>query len=265
MNNPAKVGVVLCLGFTGAGVAWADDAQFTPQDDAIDTGSTKLAHPDLYIEDPYAPHDTTGNEARLGTVVGFVYAGTPTDVIAIGASAAYGYRFGRFTIESEFDAYSLQSHGTIQTPLGPADGDIGVGHGERLSAMARLDLIRLDSHSVGQNSMMAIYLEGGAGVEWNSWSRPGSNEVPRLVPDDTKRAIGQFGAGISLDHRLQEPIGFPHRIAWLLGIRMAVSPHEPMTGTTCRGVSCESVTMDDAPNSLVDRSLLFQSSLQFTF
>ena len=129
----------------------------------------------------------------------------------------------------------------------------------------RLDVIRLDSHTVGQNSMMAIYVEGGAGVEWNSWSKPGSNEVSRVVPDDTKRAIGLFGAGISLDHRLQEPIGFPHRIAWLLGIRMAVSPHEAMTGTACRGVSCSEVVMDNSPDSYVDRSLLFQSSLQFTF
>ncbi|MFT3695175.1 MAG: hypothetical protein QM831_18705 [Kofleriaceae bacterium] len=258
---------MLCLGFTGSGVAWADDAQFTPQDDHYDTGSTKLAHPDLYIEDPYAPHDTSGNEARLGTVAGFVYAGTPYDVVAIGAAAAYGHRFGRFTIESEFDAYALESHGTIQTPLGPADGNIGVGHGERLSAMMRLDVIRLDSHSVGQNSMLAVYVEGGAGVEWDSWNKLGANEIARIIPDDSKRTLGLFGAGISLDHRLQEPIGFPHRIAWLLGIRMAVSPHQAMTGTSCRstGSSCAEVVMDDSPDSYVDRSLLFQSSLQFTF
>ncbi|HEY0253135.1 MAG TPA: hypothetical protein VGC41_16490 [Kofleriaceae bacterium] len=263
MSNFSKFGLVLWLGFTGGGVAWAEDAQFTPQDSQ--PAEAKLAHPDLYIEDPYAPHDTTGNEARLGTVVGFVY-GTPLDVIAIGASAAYGYRFGRFTLESEFDAYSLQSHGTIHTSLGPADGDFSVGHGERLSAMMRFDVVRLDSHTVGQNSMLALYVEGGAGVEWNSWSKPETNQPVRIVPDDTKRTVGQVGFGLSLDHRLQEPIGFPHRIAWLLGLRMAMSPHEPMVGSTCRGVTCAAtITMDSEPNSIVDRSLLFQSSLQFTF
>lgn len=257
---------VVCLGFTGGHVAWADDAQFTPQDDQPrDTGVAQLAHPDLYIEDPYAPHDTTGSEARLGTLVGFVYAGTPQDVVALGLSAAAGYRFGRLTLESELDAYELRTRGEIMTPLGLGEGDINIGHGERLSAMARFDVVRLGSHVVGQNSLLALYVEVGGGVEWNSWSQPNTNEAARVVPDDTKRTIGQFGFGIALDHRLQEPIGFPHRIAWLLGWRMAVSPHAPMTGTECRGTSCAVVTMEDDSSSYVDRSTLFQSSLAFTF
>ena len=268
MSKSSIFGVVVCLGFTGGHVAWADDAQFTPQNDAAQTPDATLSHPDLYVEDPYAPHETSGNEARLGTIVGYVYAATPQTVVALGASMAAGHRFGRFTLESELDAYQLRTQGQVYTPLGLSQGDFGVGHGERLSAMMRFDVVRLDSHVVGQNSMLALYVEAGAGVEWNSWSKADPNQPLRVVPDDTKRTVGQVGFGLALDHRLQEPIGFPHRIAWLLGWRMAMSPHEAMTGTECRssGVSCEVVTMDSGTStSYVDRSMLFQSSLAFTF
>ncbi len=261
--------VVVCLGFTGGHVAWAGDAQFTPQDDAPQSAGRRPGEggpprPDLYVEDPYAPHHTTGSEARLGTVVGFLY-GQPATVLALGLSVAGGYRFGRLTVESEFSAFQLQTHGTIMTPLGPADGDIGIGHGERLAALARFDVIRVGPRVVGPNSLLSLYVEGGAATAWNSYSRPASNEASRVVPDDTKRVEGQVGFGIALDHRLQEPIGFPHRIAWFLGWRVALSPHEAMTATVCRGVSCRPYTMEDTSSSYVDRSMLFQSSLAFTF
>jgi hypothetical protein len=134
-----------------------------------------------------------------------------------------------------------------------------------LGALARVDVVRLGPHVVGPNSMLSLYVEGGAAVAWNHWSRPQANEASRIVPDDTKRVEGELGFGIALDHRLQEPIGFPHRIAWFLGWRVSLSPHEPMTATVCRGVSCRPVSMPDDSTSYVDRSLLFQSSLMFTF
>jgi hypothetical protein len=240
---------LVCLGFTGAHVAWAEPALPNKAD--------------YYVEDPYAPHNTSGSEARLGTVVGFLY-GQPQDVLAIGLTAAGGYRFGRLTLESELSYFNLQTRGTVMTPLGPGDGDIHLGSGERLGALARLDVIRLGPHVVGPNSLLSIYIEGGAATAWNHWSKPSSNEAPRIVPDDTKRVEGQVGFGLMLDHRLQEPIGFPHRIAWFLGWRLAMSPHEPMSATICRGVSCRPVTMPE-DTSYVDRSMLFQSSLAFTF
>ena len=243
--------VLVCLGFTGARVAWAEPAQQVPR-------------PDLYVEDPYAPHNTTGSEARVGTIVGFLH-GEPQSVLALGLTAAAGYRFGRLTLESELSFFNLETRGTIMTPLGPGDGDIHVGNGERLGALARFDVLRLGPHVVGPNSLLSIYVEGGAAVAWNHWSKPGANEASRIVPDDTKRVEGQLGFGFALDHRLQEPIGFPHRIAWFIGWRLAMSPHEAMMATICRGVSCKPVTMTDDTSSYVDRSLLFQSSLAFTF
>jgi hypothetical protein len=272
LSNPSMFRVpailVVCLGFTGPHVAWAGDAQFTPQDEppadiGDRTGEGGPPRPDLYVEDPYAPHHTSGSEARFGTIVGFVY-GQPKPVLALGVVAAAGYRFGRLALESEVQAFTLQSHGTIMTAIGPADGDFGVGHGERLGALARLDVIRLGPHVVGPNSLLSIYVEGGAAVAWTSWSKPEFNQPSRIVPDDTKRVEGQLGFGLALDHRLQEPIGFPHRIAWFLGWRLAFAPHEAMTATVCRGVSCRPITMEDDA-SYVDRSMLFQSSLAFTF
>lgn len=238
----------VCLAFTGSGVGWADVEH----------------HADLYVEDPYAPHVTNGATARLGTAVGFIY-NEPQDVVAIGATAAVGQRFNRFAIEAEYAYLGFQSRGQYVTPLGVTDGDVGVGHGHRLGVMARYDVMRFGSNVVGPNSMLAIYVEGGAGVAWNTWSKPDYNQGPRIVPDNTKRPEGQAGFGLMLDHRLQEPIGFPRRVGWFLGWRMAMSPHQPMVGSVCRSTSsCSSVQMDDS-GGYVDQSMLFQSSIEFTF
>ncbi|HTL38329.1 MAG TPA: hypothetical protein VL326_34600 [Kofleriaceae bacterium] len=229
--------VALCLLFTGGGVARAE--RHTA---------------DLYIEDPYAPHKTNGSEARLGTAVGFLY-NEPVDVTALGAAVAMGYRFGRLTVESEFTYLGFQVRGPDDTALGA---------GERLAFLGRFDVIRLGPRIVGQNSLLSIYVEGGAGSSWNHWYRPAYDEHSRIVPADTRRSEGQIGFGISIDHRLQEPIGFPHRVGWFLGWRMAMSPHQPMSASVCRGVSCKPIEMQDEDN-VVDRSMLFQSSLAFTF
>jgi hypothetical protein len=226
-----------CLAFTGGGVAWADKAT-----------------PDFYVEDPYAPHKTSGSEARIGTAVGFLYH-EPVDVTAVGGEVAMGYRFGRLAFEAEYTYLAFQVKGPDDTPLGA---------GQRLTVLGRFDVIRLGPRIVGQNSLLSFYVEGGAGTAWNHWYKPSYDEASRLVPADTRRPEGQIGFGIAIDHRLQEPVGFPHRVGWFLGWRMAMSPHQPMVGSICRGVSCRPVEMMDE-DRLVDRSMLFQSSLAFTF
>ena len=233
--------LAVCLSFTGVGVAWADEAQ-------------PKGHADFYIEDPYAPHKTTGSTARLGTSVGFLYH-EPVDVTAVGGNAAMGYRFGRLALEAEYTFLQFQVRGADSTSLGA---------GNRLAVLARFDVLRLGSRIVGQNSLAALYVEGGIGTAWNHWYRPEYDQASRIVPNDTKRAEGQVGFGVSIDHRLQEPIGFPHRVAWFLGWRMTMSPHEPMAASICRGTSCRPIEMMDE-DRLVDRSMLFQSSLAFTF
>jgi hypothetical protein len=230
-------GLLVCLSFTGGGVAWADKTT-----------------PDFYVEDPYAPHNTSGSEARVGSAVGFLYH-EPVDVFAVGGNAAMGYRFGRLTVEAEYTYLAFQVAGPDDTSLGA---------GQRLSVIGRFDVLRLGSRIVGQNSLFSIYVEGGAGTAWNHWYKPAYDEASRLVPGDTRRPEGQIGFGVSIDHRLQEPIGFPHRVGWFLGWRMSMSPHQPMVGSVCRGTACKPVEMMDE-DRLVDRSMLFQSSLAFTF
>jgi hypothetical protein len=229
--------LLVCLAFTGGGVAWADRAT-----------------PDFYIEDPYAPHNTTGSEARVGTAVGFLYH-EPREVTAVGANAAIGYRFGRLAFEADYTYLAFQVKGPDDTSLGA---------GQRLAALARLDVIRLGSRIVGQNSLLSIYVEGGAGIAWNHWYKPAYDEASRIVPNDTRRPEGIVGFGVAIDHRLQEPVGFPHRVGWFLGWRVAMSPHQPMVGSICRGATCKPVEMMDE-DRMVDRSMLFQSSLAFTF
>lgn len=228
--------VIVCLGSTGPRVGWAGPA-----------------HAD-WIDDPYAPHETHGSTVRLGTASGFLY-GERANPIAIGATIAGGQRFGRLTLESELAVLALEDRGGT---------GIHLGHAERLGVIARYDVLRIGSTYVGANSMLAVYVEGGAAVAWNRWYQPRTNEPDRVVPEDTKRPEGQVGFGLELDHRLQEPIGFPRRIGWFLGWRLALSPHASDAATVCRGTTCR-VAEPMAEARFTDRSMLFQSSLAVTW
>ncbi len=225
---------IVCLGFTGTGVAWADPA-----------------HSYDWVESPYAPHKTVGPVARVGTVVGLVQ-NERIGVTALGLSAGIGHRFGRFAVTSEYTYLQFQERG-------PSDTRLGDGH--RLAAIGRFDVVRLGSNIVGGNSMFAVFIEGGAGVAWNRWAEPTDREAPRDVPPDSKRVELQGGVGIEIDHRLQEPIGFPKRIGWSLGWRFAGAPHDEPPVAVCRttGVSCAATPMTPQER-YIDRSMLFQST-----
>jgi hypothetical protein len=225
---------IVCLGFTGSGVAWAD-----------------AAHSVDWVESPYAPHKTVGPVARVGTVVGFL-ENERMDVTALGLSAGIGHRFGRFAIGTEYTYLQFQERG-------PSDTRLGDGH--RASLLGRFDVLRLGSTVVGGNSMLAVYVEAGGGVAWNTWFKPGPGEGPRIVPADSKRIEAQAGFGIEIDHRLQEPIGFPKRIGWSLGWRVAAAPHDAEPAAICRssGTTCAVAPMMPA-DRYIDRSMLFQST-----
>jgi hypothetical protein len=235
-NFRAVLLVLVCLGFTGSRVGWADPA-----------------HVD-WVEDPYAPHGTNGSTVRVGSAVGFLY-GERADAMALGATVAVGQRFGRLAIETELAYLAL---------LANAMSAIRLGDAERLGVVARFDVIRIGPRWVGGNSLLALYVEGGAAVAWNHWYQPGFDEPMRIVPEDTKRVEGQVGFGLALDHRLQEPIGFPHRIGWFLGWRVALSPHAAEAATVCRGTICR-VAPSTPEDRFIDRSMLFQSSLAVTW
>lgn len=242
---------IVCLAITGRGASWADPAQGEP------VGALERRD---WADNPYAPHVTLGSTVRLGTAVGFLY-GEPIDTLAIGMAAAIGQRFGRLAIEAEAAAFTLRAGGA---------SDLTLGNAERLGPIARFDVIRIGSNHVGPNSMLAMYVEGGAAVAWNHWYQPTERQAPRVVPDDTRRVEGQVGFGIEIDHRLQQPIGFPHRIGWFLGWRLALSPVSGGDGTACRTVdtSCRTVSAPMPPAaspSVVERSMVFQSSLSVTW
>ena len=139
-----------------------------------------------------------------------------------------------------------------------------VGDAERLGVVARYDVLRIGPRWVGGNSLLALYVEGGAAVAWNHWYLPGADQPMRVVPADTKRVEGQVGFGVALDHRLQEPIGFPHRIGWFLGWRLAMVPYASDVGVVCRGTTCRSAQAMPEER-FANRSMLFQSSLAVTW
>ena len=240
---PVMIAAFVWLGFTGPWAATAH-AEQTPDEHDV-------AH---WVENPYAPHVTDGPAARIGTMVGFLY-NERLDVTAVGLASALGHRFGRLTLESEYAYLALQERGP---------SSLGLGTGHRLGALARFDVIRIGPRYVGGNSLLSLYVEGGGAIAWNVWRRPSYDEAQRLVPHDTKRPEAQVGFGVEIDHRLEKPIGFPKRIGWFLGWRLAAAPHEATPASICRGVSCRPAPMMPK-NDYVDRSMLFQSSLAVTW
>jgi len=246
-NSRPVLLVIVCLAITGRGASWADPAQGAPAGDPERRD---------WVDNPYAPHVTSGSTVRLGTAVGFLY-GEPVDALAIGATTAVGQRFGRLAIEAELDLLSLQTRGP---------SNVHLGNHERLGALARFDVLRLGPRYVGGNSLVALYVEGGAAIAWNHWYAPAANEAVRVVPADTRRNEAQAGLGVAIDHRLQEPIGFPHRIGWFLGWRVAVAPLPDGPDSTCRGEVCRSIApMAEPRDRFVTRSMLFQSSFVVTW
>jgi hypothetical protein len=255
---------IVCLGFTGPRAGWAEPAHVEPVDVApADAAPADAAPADVEpvhvepvhverIDDPYAPHVTSGTTARLGTAVGFLSSATG-EVVAIGGTLAVGQRFDRLTIESELDYLALQAK----------DGTaLRIGDAERLGVMARFDVLRLGSTLVGGNSLASLYVEGGALVAWNHWYRPGPHEPMRTVPEDTQRVEGQVGFGVMIDHRLARPIEFLRRVGWFLGWRLALAPHQAEVSSVCRGAVCRTATaMPEEDARLTDHSMLFQTSL----
>ena len=47
----------------------------------------------------------------------------------------------------------------------------------------RFDVLRLGPRIVGGNSLLSVYVEGGAAVAWNHWYLPAHDEASRVVPD----------------------------------------------------------------------------------
>ena len=177
--------------------------------------------PDLYVEDPYAPHKTSGSEARVGSAVGFLYD-EPVEVTALGGQVAIGYRFGRLTLEAEYTYLAFQVRGPGR-------------HGaRRRPAARRARALRRDparpAHRRSELAARRSTSRAAAAPRGTTGTKPAYDEASRSCPTTRGAIEGQVGFGIALDHRLQEPIGFPHRVGWFLGWRMAMSPHQPMVG-----------------------------------
>lgn len=237
MGTPSRVAVLVCL---GVGVARADP----PPQLAIQ-----------YVEDPYAPHVTDGSTLRLGTSVGFIH-GQLQDVMAIGGTLGVGHRFGRLALEAELALANLDANDGANTHLGAQ---------QMLGVNARFDVIRIGPRYVGPNSLLALYVEGGTQRIWEQWSLPNAGDPERMVPDNSGRVAGDVGFGIMLEHRLQEPISIPRRVAWFLGWRMGFTPHDAETASICRGTECRTASMPEQPATYVDRATMFQSSMQITW
>ena len=236
--------LILSLGFTLPITAWADDAQ--PE-----------GRPSHYewIEDPYQPHDARGTNLRAGSAVGYVFHDAER-YTALGPTASLGHRFDRLTIEATYLYADLSE---------PGPSTRSHGRMQRLGVMGRVDALRFGPHAVGANSMLALYVEAGLAQQRYHWYRPEPNERPRAIPVDDNRVTAVAGFGFNLDHRLEQPRGFPSRIGWQLGWQLTAADRQEMGPTIeCRGQTCVAgpVVMRGAAR---DTSLLVTSTIAVTW
>jgi hypothetical protein len=245
--------VVVLLAFTGSGVAAAQPPQDTPS--SAPTAPQEVEHKN-WVDDPYGPHVTEGTFLRFGTAVGPVTV-DQRRYTALGAVIALGRRVGIFSFDVEFDYLGLQD---------PGPSSVVYGHAHNLALVGRMDVLRLGSDVIGANSMIAFYMEGALQRTMYRYDLPQVGDTPRAVPTDSGRTQAAVGFGALLDHRLEQPLGFPNRIGWQLGWRLATSPrdeHDPMLA--CRGCLEFTTTPPPMMSRVYDTELLVTSTLDFTW
>ncbi len=207
----------------------------------------------------YQAHHTWGPTLRIGSMVGTV-SSEAASATGLGLSLAVGHRFGRFTVESELAALRLQDQGPSSAYL---------GRHSHLGVLARYDVLRMGSRLAGPNTMIAMYVEGGAAQTWNHWGSRAADPVTGATPVDTARVAGQAGFGIIIDHRLLQPAGLPDRVAWHLGWRFSAQSPEAQP-YACRG-ECRLAPVNSqvgggtATHESLEGLVIFQSSLAFSW
>jgi hypothetical protein len=260
-RRPSVGRVVVLLAFTGSGVAAAQAPQDTPpQPRAIDPtpppdrAPSQVAHRN-WVDDPYEPDVTDGTFLRVGTAVGS-FTVDQRKYTVLGAVISLGRRVGRFSFDFELDRLQLQDSRPTSIILGNATN---------LAMVGRFDVLRLGPRVVGANSMVAFYAEGAVQRTMYHYDRPQDGEAPRAVPDDSGRTQAAVGFGAILDHRLEQPLGFPNRFGWQLGWRLATQPrdsHDPMVA--CRG--CLAAQQQTPMTSRdYDTEVILTSTLDFTW
>ena len=249
-RRSAACGATVLLAFTGAGVAVAQPPPGETRPEA-----PQVEHPN-WIEDPYAPHVTNGTLLQFGTAVGPVTI-DQRRYTALGAVIALGKRVGRFTFDVEYDYLTLQD---------PGPSSVVYGRAQNLALVGRVDLLRFGSNVVGANSMVAFYAEGALERTAYHYYLPSVDDAPRAVPDDNGRTQAAVGFGVMLDHRLEQPLGFPNRVGWQLGWRLASSPRDQHDNMIiCRG--CTPLVSEPTmmTSRIYDKELIVTSTLNFTW
>jgi hypothetical protein len=207
-----------------------------------------------WVDSPYAPHRPSGMVMRAGTEVGYVY-GKRLEVFALGGGIAIGHRWDRITVEANYDYLSFQELGASSLALGRA---------QRLGVTGRVEPIRFGSSMVGQNSMLAVYVEASVGRQFETWYKPRYDEPSRVVPDGGTHTEASVGLGLMLDHRLERPSKLS-RVGWLLGWRAVAAPNAPEDYVVCRGPTSCARTGEMPMKREYETALLFTSSLSLTW
>ncbi len=229
----------LCLSFT-PGPAWADHAHSR----------------DRWVDDPFQDHDTTGAEARAGSMVGILVF-DDVEYTGLGGMVAAGHRWGGLTIDAEYGYLEV-------TARGPSSVRFGSVH--QLGVNIRYDVLSFGSRWVGPNSMAALFLEAHTGRQFRRGDPVLPTETVRARMSSGQVTLLGAGIGVLFDHRIEQPRGFPNRIGWQLGWRVLTSPRTQPDGyAVCRGGDCTAAPAPETSMELDATSLVLSSSLAFTW
>ncbi len=151
------------------------------------------------IEDQAAP-----NELELGPMIGV------------------GWRLGPLVADVDYAYLSFM------------DTETGAGGMQRVGVNLRGDLFRATRRycviGFGCVGGYALYAEAGVAERFGQWHL---DSVERSPANGDRATEEHIGAGIELDNTAH-----PRRYGWQLGVRLAVTPHDPFQiDASCRG-SC---------------------------
>jgi hypothetical protein len=180
---------------------------------------------------------------HAGSVAGFAQL-RGEEVVAIGGRVGAAFHLGPVAIGADWDYMGV---GNTQPR----------GHLHRIGFNTRVDFARLDKHFGGENTSLALWVDGGAGRQRGLW-HDGST---------VDRGDFSVGAGWTLVHRVNLSTR-PRRletVGWRFGWRFMAAPRWAASNgiASCRRQApCPPGPMEDVP---YDLGMVVNSSLDFAW
>jgi hypothetical protein len=164
---------------------------------------------------------TAGPTTRFGLTMAASDQSAPGET-ELGPTIALGEIMGPLTLEVDYAYLSFMDTHTEHDGM------------QRLGVNLRAEVYRVSADRCRRffacTRGSALFVEGGVAERYGQW------HIDSLTtsPNDSERAReAHVGIGIELDNRL-----VPYRYGWQFGVRLAVTPHDPLMDASCRSTTC---------------------------